>query len=101
MFSAEFSHLQNIPWYKIVFSQSTKLPSCTKIIQQKVQQMSIDMYLDKIKNIFLTLAKTDDFSQLLGRHFGCRPLDPTLDIWSNFVKKKKEKRKKAFYLLTI
>ena len=22
----------------------------------------------------------------LGRHFGCRPLDPTLDIWSNFVK---------------
>ena len=19
----------------------------------------------------------------LGRHFGCRPLDPTLDIWSN------------------
>ena len=34
----------------------------------------------------------------LGRHFGCRPLDPILDIWSNFVKKKK-KRKKAFYLL--
>ena len=30
---------------------------------------------------------------ILGRHFGCRPLDPTLDIWSNFVKKK------AFYLL--
>ena len=26
--------------------------------------------------------------KLLGRHFGCRPLDPTLDIWSNFVKKK-------------
>ena len=23
----------------------------------------------------------------LGRHFGRRPLDPTLDIWSNFVKK--------------
>ena len=23
----------------------------------------------------------------LGRHFGCRPLDPTLDIWSNFNKK--------------
>ena len=21
---------------------------------------------------------------ILGRHFGCRPLDPTLDIWSNF-----------------
>ena len=37
----------------------------------------------------------------LGRHFGCRPLDPTLDIWSNFVKKKKKKKrkKKAFYLL--
>ena len=33
--------------------------------------------------------------QFLGRHFGCRPLDPTLDIWSNFVKKEK----KAFYLL--
>ena len=31
----------------------------------------------------------------LGRHFGCRPLDPTLDIWSNFVKKEK----KIFYLL--
>ena len=30
---------------------------------------------------------------ILGRHFGCRPLDPTLDIWSNFVKRKKEKRK--------
>ena len=28
---------------------------------------------------------------LLGWHFGCRPLDPTLDIWSNFVKRKKEK----------
>ena len=36
-------------------------------------------------------------ANLLGRHFGCRPLDPTLDIWSNFVKKKKEK--KAFYVL--
>ena len=23
----------------------------------------------------------------LGRHFGCRPLDPTRDILSNFVKK--------------
>ena len=23
--------------------------------------------------------------KFLGRHFGCRPLDPTLDIWSNFV----------------
>ena len=31
--------------------------------------------------------------QFLGRHFGCRPLDPTLDIWSKFVKKEKEKRK--------
>ena len=29
----------------------------------------------------------------LGRHFGCRPLDPTLDIWSNFVKKRKKKKK--------
>ena len=28
-------------------------------------------------------------SVFLGRHFGCRPLDPTLDIWSNFVKKRK------------
>ena len=35
--------------------------------------------------------------RILGRHFGCRPLDPTLDIWSNFVKKEK-KKKKAFYL---
>ena len=25
----------------------------------------------------------------LGRHLGCRPLYPTLDIWSNFVKEKK------------
>ena len=32
-----------------------------------------------------------DLLDLLGRHFGCRPLDPTLDIWSNFVKKKKRK----------
>ena len=24
-------------------------------------------------------------TMFLGRHFGCRPLDPTLDIWSNFV----------------
>ena len=23
----------------------------------------------------------------LGRHFGCRPLDPTLDIWSNLIEK--------------
>ena len=75
MFSAEFSHLQNIPWYKIVFSQNTKLPSCTKIKQQKVQQMSIDMYLDKIKNIFLTLAKTDDFSQLFLLFVECFVLD--------------------------
>ena len=30
--------------------------------------------------------------KFLGRHFGCRPLDPTLDIWSNFVKKKSIKR---------
>ena len=28
--------------------------------------------------------------KFLGRHFGCRPLDPTLDIWSNFVKKKEK-----------
>ena len=27
----------------------------------------------------------------LGQHFGCRPLDPTLHIWSNFVKKEKKK----------
>ena len=33
------------------------------------------------------------FCGILGRHFGCRPLDPTLDIWSNFVKKEKKKRK--------
>ena len=32
----------------------------------------------------------------LGLHLGWRPLDPTLDIWSNFVKKEE---KKAFYLL--
>ena len=32
-------------------------------------------------------------TMFLGRHFGCRPLDPTLDIWSNFVKKKKKKEK--------
>lgn len=35
---------------KIVFSQNTKLPHCTKSIQQNVQQMSIYMYLDNIKN---------------------------------------------------
>ena len=44
---------------------------------------------------------TIDDRMFLGRHFGCRPLDPTRDIWSNFVKKKKEKRKKAFYLLAM
>ena len=36
---------------------------------------------------------------ILGRHFGCRPLDPTLDICSNFVKKKRKEKEKAFYLL--
>ena len=30
---------------------------------------------------------------ILARHFGCRAQDPTLDIWSYFVKKKKEKKK--------
>ena len=29
---------------------------------------------------------------LLGRHFGCRPQDPTLDISPNFVKKKRKKK---------
>ena len=37
--------------------------------------MSIDMYLDKIKNIFLTLAKTDDFSQLFLLFVECFVLD--------------------------
>ena len=54
---------------------------------------------------FTTLSHWDLSSipfKFLGRHFGCRPLDPTLDIWSNFVKKeKKKKRKKAFYLLAM
>ena len=35
-------------------------------------------------------AKINVFFCFLGRHFGCRPLDPTLDIWSNFVKKEKK-----------
>ena len=34
----------------------------------------------------------------LDRHHAWRSQDPTLDIWSNFMKKKKKKRK-AFYLL--
>ena len=34
-------------------------------------------------------------SAILARHFGCRAQDPTLDIWSNFVKRKR----KAFSLL--
>ena len=33
-----------------------------------------------------------DYKVILGRHFGCRPLDPTLDIWSDNVKKKKKKK---------
>ena len=33
----------------------------------------------------------------LGRHHICRPLDPTLDIWSNFL----EKRKKIGYLSLV
>ena len=36
--------------------------------------------------------------QLLDRHLVWRSLDPILDIWSDFVKKK---RKKAFYFLFL
>ena len=39
--------------------------------------------------------KMKNKKKVLGRHFGCRPLDPTLDIWSNFVKKRKRKKKKS------
>ena len=36
------------------------------------------------------------YAHFLGRHFRCQPLDPTLDIWSNFVKKK-EKHFTSFF----
>ena len=35
---------------------------------------------------------------ILGPHFGYRPLDPTLDIWSNFVKKEKKNFTSFFFL---
>ena len=35
----------------------------------------------------------------LDRHLGWRSLDPTLDISSDFVKKKKEKHSASFFLL--
>ena len=35
---------------------------------------------------------------LLGRHPACQPLDPTLDISSDFVKKKKKKHSASFFL---
>ena len=47
-----------------------------------------------ILTFFEVVRKLDNlkFCKFLGRHFGCRPLDPTLDIWSNFVKRKKKKK---------
>ena len=40
------------------------------------------------------IGQTFGLGQFLDRHLGWRSQDPTLDIWSNFVKKKK---RKAFY----
>ena len=34
---------------------------------------------------------------ILGRHPACRPQDPTLDISSDFVKKKKEKHFTSYF----
>ena len=39
------------------------------------------------------------YQYILDRHHAWRSLDPTLDIWSNFVKKKR--KEKAFYLLAM
>ena len=39
---------------------------------------------------FLRESFSDFKVCMLGRHFGCRPLDPTLDIWSNFMKREKK-----------
>ena len=41
-------------------------------------------------------------AMFLDRHHAWQSLDPTLDIWSNFVKRKEKKRKKkAFYLFFL
>ena len=53
-----------------------------------------DTHIMMSLHVFQTMNhKNCVFFHFLGRHFGCRPLDPTLDIWSNFVKKKKRKKK--------
>ena len=38
---------------------------------------------------------------MLARHFGCRAQDPTLDIWSNFVKKERKKHFTSSFEISI
>ena len=47
--------------------------------------MAIDWYI-------LLFHRKLTLLHFLGCLHVCRPLDPTLDIWSNFVKKEKEKK---------
>ena len=60
-----------------------------QLLTSTVAFLRVVQILDLIAEHFV-FAFTD--ANFLGRHFGCRPLDPTLDIWSNFVKKEKEKK---------
>ena len=71
-------------------------PSCIKsehrfLTQKKVVILPTKTALKmsnilRIRQLCVVIFFTCLTGRFLGRHFGCRPLDPTLDIWSNFVK---------------
>ena len=97
--------------FNIIFSDQRNVVnrcsnSTSLFVTFDLRTLCVIIWITRTKYVILLMFHTQwvclmiKKEQFLGRHFGCRPQDPTLDVWSNFVKKRKEKRK-AFYLLTI